>query len=204
MREVYHRLSGTSPLLAMDQNDASLLKRAKEGSSEAFGSLYDAYSPKIYNYIFYRIRDKEVAEDLTSQSFLKALQNFHTYNEKKGTFSAWIYRIARNTLFDHFRTHRETTDIEEVFGLSAPGSIEKDAETNHDMEKVRELMKELTSEQRDIVIMRIWDGMSYKEIAEVVGKSEANCQMIFSRTVAKLREKMPLALFLLFVMHNIQ
>lgn len=185
----------------MDQNEAALLKGAQAGDQAAFGSIYDAYAGKIFKYIYYRVRDKELAEDLTSQSFLKALQNLQTFDHQKGVFSAWIYRIARNTLFDHFRTNRETVDLEDVFGLSAPGSIEHEAEVNENMQKVREHMKELTSEQRDIIIMRVWDGMSYREIAGIIGKTEANCQMIFSRAIAKLRSKMPLALYLLVVMN---
>lgn len=126
---------------------------------------------------------------------MKALEKLHLYKADKGEFSAWIYRIARNTLFDYFRTRKKEVDIDSVWDLSSREDLELDAENRDQWERLQPYLQELKPEHRDIVMMRIWDEMSYKEIAEVLGKNEAACKMTFSRTISRLKEIMPAALF---------
>ncbi len=152
------------------------------------GELYDEYFPKIYNYIFYRIRHKETAEDLTSQTFLKAVDNFDRFNSKKGTFQSWIYRIAKNTLIDHYRKNKETMDIEKIFNLKSDEDIEKQVADKISVQKIRKALKILSPDQQEIVIMRLWDDLPYQEIASITKKTTASCRMIFSRAIAQLRK----------------
>src|SRR5207244_578193 len=120
--------------------------------TQSFAVLYDAYVNKIYDYIFYRTGHKELSEDLTSAAFIKAVQKIKSFDSGKGSFSAWIYRIARNTLFDHYRTRKESENIENAFDLKSKDNIEKEFEAQERLKEVLDYLKNLSAEQRDIVI----------------------------------------------------
>lgn len=169
--------------------------------SNRFASLYDAHVRDIYKYLYYRTQHRETAEDLTSQVFLKALDKFGSYDASRGTFVAWAYRIARNALIDHYRATRDTLDIEDVWDLPSDANVARDAEARERIEKLRPYLAALPKDQRELVLLRLWDGLSYAEISEIVGKSEDACKMAFSRTVAKLRKDVPasILLFILFI-----
>lgn len=172
--------------------------------TDEFGALYDAYVRKIYKYVYYRTQHRETAEDLTSQVFLKALAKFDSFDGERGTFSAWIYGIAHNAIIDHYRSARETTDIDDFWDLKSDSDSARDAEANERIEKLRPYLQTLSKGQRELIFMRLWDGLSYAEISAIVGKSEDACKMAYSRTIAKLRKEVPPALFaLMFITHSI-
>ncbi|MFA5821041.1 MAG: sigma-70 family RNA polymerase sigma factor [Candidatus Gracilibacteria bacterium] len=162
-----------------------------------FGQLYDQYVRKIYNYIYYRVHHKETAEDITGTTFMKALENFQSFDPKKGNFSMWIYRIAKNTLTDHYRALKTNLNIDDVWDIRSETEIPKDADTHIQLEKVQKYLRTLKPVQRDIIIMRLWDGLSYIEIADILGKSEASCKMTFSRALKEIRGTETLALLLI-------
>jgi len=166
-------------------------------SLEELGQAYDHFSPKIYRFLYYRTNEKEIAEDLTSLTFLKAVEKFHKFSPAKGTFNSWIYRIAKNTLIDHYRTNKKTLNIEDIISLSTDENVPEKVQNQLNLEELQEALKNLNETQRDIVIMRVWDDLPYQEIAEIVGKSEANCKVIFSRAVQKLQTHINLTTFLL-------
>lgn len=170
--------------------------------TQRFASLYDAHVRDIYKYLYYRTQHRETAEDLTSQVFLKALDKFAAYDEARGAFIAWLYRIARNTLIDHYRSSRETLDIEDVWDLQSDSDVARDAEARERIDKLRPYLSALPREQRELLLLRLWDGLSYAEISEILGKSEDACKMAYSRVVARLRKEVPASiLLLLFFMH---
>jgi RNA polymerase sigma factor (sigma-70 family) len=179
-------------------DDSKYVQLCQDGNLEPFGKLYGRYNEKIYAYIYYRTHHRQVAEDLTSTVFIKAIDRIDTYDVSKGAFSSWLYRIARNTVVDHFRITVRTQDIETVWDLADTKDIELDIDTEQRIKQVKELLQTLNKEQRDIVIMRVWDEMSFKEIAEVTGKTEASCKMAFYRTIDALK-KQSLPTFILFV-----
>ncbi len=185
------------------EQNSQIIIRAQQGDVSAFASLYDEYFKKIYSFINYRVRHKEVSEDLTSLVFTKALEKFYQYDVNKGTFSAWLYRIARNTLYDYWRTNRTEEDIDLMWNLRAKDNPADQVGANLALEQVQSYLNKLPVSQREIVLLRLWDGLSYQEIAEVTGKSLASCKMSFSRTMTKLRQDMPLVLVCLIVMGQI-
>lgn len=181
---------------------AALAAEAKAGNKQAFGLLYEEYIRPIYNFIYYKTHHKQTAEDLTSQTFIKAYASISSFEQSRGPFSAWLYQIARNTVIDHYRVSKPSLNIDDVWDLSNGEDVERDVDVKLKVEKIKKYLKNFTSEQRDVIIMRIWQEMSYAEIADVLGKSEASCKMTFSRAIKKLREEMPeeiLILLLLFV-----
>lgn len=175
--------------------DTELALSFQQGTTDDFDALYMRHLKGIYAFIFYRTMERYTAEDLTSQTFLKAFENMHSYNPKKGAFSTWLYRIARNTVHDHFRTLHKHEDIENVWDLAAEDNPFLDTAGHMEQSQIRDALKTLSAEKRELVLLRLWDGLSYKEIADLTGKSEASLKMMFSRTVAELRTGLTPAAF---------
>lgn len=180
----------------MEDTHAELVKKVQAGDMIAFGPLYDAHIEQVYRFVWYKVQHKELAEDLTSQVFMKVLEKISSFNAEKASFKTWVLTIARNTVIDHWRTARDHKDIEDAWDLASASDTARDAEARMLVEKLQGHLKKLSSDQRDIIILRVWEGLSYKEIAEALGKSESACKMACSRGLSELRERMPLSLFL--------
>ena len=174
-----------------------LVKKCQEGNSQEFGGLYEMYFGKIYRFVYYKTMCKQIAEDLVSKTFLKAFENIGQFNADKGSFSAWIYRIARNNVIDYYRVQKKDIDISDIWDLKTHENIEIDVENQEKIYELKESIQELTPKQREILILRIWDNLSYSEIAEITGKTEENCRVIFSRTIRGLRKNVVVCLFTL-------
>lgn len=183
----------------MDTTDEKAIIRAcLKGDTARFAELYDAYVRNIYNFIYYKTHHKETAEDLTSETFFKALKNIRQFDLNR-SFRSWLYAIANYAVIDHYRAARPTTDIDDVWDLAANDDMVRDSETKRALAEVQKHLGALTAIQRDILILRLWQELSYKEIAEIVGKSEANSKMIYSRAIAQLRAAVPAGVFVLLV-----
>ena len=181
-------------------SDEACIERFKSGESAAFGEIYDRYAEKIYRFVYYKTWSKETAQDIVSDVFTKALDRIDSYDARKGTFSAWLYRIARNNVIDRYRTRRETVDIDDVFDLGHDDRTVERLDAEATLLKVKEYLKDLSPKQREIVILRVWEELSYKEIAEIVGGTEGSVKMAFSRTIREVREKLgPLAAVMLLI-----
>ncbi len=168
-----------------------------------FSELYKTHIDKIYRFVYFKTHHKQTAEDLVSQTFFKALQNIKDFDPNKGKFSSWLYRIAKNCVIDHYRTRKSEIDIYDIWDLAGTQDIKRDSELKDRLEQVEKHLKHLPGEQRDIILMRTWGEMSYKEIAEIVGKSKDNCKNIFSRSINKLRKEEFLTLFVLLALTKI-
>jgi len=185
----------------MDIQELKYIKKCQEGELESFAYIYDKYINKIYKYIYYRMPDKYISEDLTSQTFIKALKSISLYNKDKGSFSSWLYKIAKNNLADYYRTYKNNLDINDLWYLEDDTNIEVAADKDFKLDKVKKYLNKLNKEQKEIVILRVWDELSYSEISEIVQKSEASCKMMFSRSLEKLKQEMPIGLYLLLVLN---
>jgi RNA polymerase sigma-70 factor (ECF subfamily) len=168
-----------------------------------FTRVYDAYAERIYQFIYYKTYHRETAEDLTSHTFLKALENQKRFDPNRGTISAWLYQIARNTVIDHYRTCRYTVSVHDVWDLASDEDVEVDVENKVQREKIHSVLKGLPVEQRDIIIMRVWQELPYKEIALIMGKSEASLKMMYSRTIARLKQHLALTIIIILLIGKI-
>ncbi len=183
------------------EDDAAFALAAQAGNQDAFATLYDRYAEKIYRFVYYKTFTKEVAEDIVSDVFMKALQKIHSFESAKGTFSAWLYRIARNAVIDYYRTRKTTIDIEDLLDLGTSDRTAEERDAINALKKVSDYLGTLNAKQREIITLRIWEERSYREIAEIVGGSEDSVKMAFSRSIRELREKCgPLALSLLYLL----
>ena len=171
-------------------DETKIIKKCQQGELGGFAVLYDYYADKIYRFIYYKTTHRETAEDLTSQTFFKALGAVSSFDLSRGNFSSWLYRIARNLVTDYYRTRKNTEDISDVWDLSDESDPAADLDTRQKILEVGKYLKNIRPEHREIVIMRLWDELSYQEIAGITGRSVASCKMTFSRAMTRLREEL--------------
>lgn len=172
------------------------LAAAAKGDRAAFGEVYDGFVKKIYDYAFFRVKDRQRAEDIVADTFMKALEHVHTYDESKGAATAWLYRIARNTLVDQYRNAKKTTQFPEDFDIADRSDLKAHIENKDMLQKIEQALGKLSDKEQEIITLRIWDELSYKEIAEILGKSEASLKMAASRALRSLRKELPLGVYL--------
>ena len=169
-------------------DEADLVRKAKSGDARAFGRLYDSTLDRIYRYVFFRVTDAELAEDLTSQVFLKAWENLRRY-KPGGPFVAWLYTIARNTVIDHYRTRKQSVPLDQTVIKEDPALDEK-VDLKHDIGILQEAMQELTEEQREVLTLRFLADMETGEIAERMQKSEGAIRALQMRALQALAKAM--------------
>ena len=139
-----------------------LIRRAVRGSREALEELVRLYYEKIYNYIFYRVMNESQAEDLTQDVFMKLTRTIHTY-VPTASFSSFLYRIAHNTVIDHYRTMKHTEELQEI--ISEEDSMAQ-IEVKTDIEMV---LSKVSEEQRECIILYYLQELSYREISIILG-----------------------------------
>ena len=176
-----------------------LVELTLNGDAGAFGGLYEMFFDRIYRYIYYRTLHKETAEDLCSKTFLKALDKLTSFNAGKGSFSSWLYRIAANSMTDHFRQSSRVEFHSGVWDMPSEDDHVIDVHNKLYWEKLKPVLEDLPAEKRELIIMRIWDELSFREIAELTGKTEAACKMSFSRTLKTLKDSVPFSILILFI-----
>jgi len=182
-------------------NEIEIIKKFQNWDKEVFSELYNEYIDKIYKFVYLKTYQKELAEDLTSEIFFKALKNLEKFDtEKKDTsFKSWIYRIAHNRVIDFYRTKKEEISIENALEKWEEINFWKNLDEKEKIKEVLKFLETLKTEHKDILIMRLWEGFSYKEIAEVTWKSEDNCKKIVSRSIVKINQNITLLVtFLVF------
>jgi len=183
----------------MEIDEKDIVVNCQNGKIDDFNILYYKYVKRIYKFIYYKVQHRETAEDITSLTFMKALEKINSFSNVRSTFSTWIYTIARNNVVDFYRTKKNHFDINDIWDLEDQTDIERDLDAKGRLVKVEKYLKELKAEQREIVMLRVWGDMTYREIAEITGKSEGNCKVIFFRALKELKNKMPLELLLYFL-----
>ncbi len=173
----------------MDHQEAKkLVLHCQAGELNEFAKLYDAFLDRIYKFVFYRVGHKELSEDITSTVFLKALQNIQKFNPDKGEFSTWLYTIAKNSVVDHFRSGATVElPLEEVESVDTVESPFEQAVRSMDAQKAQSILNALGEKERELIVMRLWDGLSHKEIAEILGQSEGSVRTSFSRVMSSLK-----------------
>lgn len=160
--------------------DEQLVRAYAEGSNDAFDTLLRRHQDRIYNYILRIVKNDDVANDIFQETFVKAIQTIRMgrYTEN-GKFPAWISRIAHNLIIDYYRQEKsenhQSADLTEIDVLNrkelCEATIEDVIISNQIRDDVKYLIKELPELQREVLMMRYYQGLSFKEIAEITGVS---------------------------------
>jgi RNA polymerase sigma-70 factor (ECF subfamily) len=175
------------------ESESHYLQRARAYDVAALAALYDHYEAKIYSYIYHRVGNQFVAQDLTSQVFLRVLESIQVDRAWETSFSGWLYRIAHNLVVDHYRrrgrvTHVSWDDMAELQSKSE--GPEKTAERQMAAERLRTAINRLTEEQAQVVTLRFLEGLSITEVAHNMGKTEGAIKALQYRAVSSLRRLM--------------
>jgi RNA polymerase sigma-70 factor (ECF subfamily) len=179
--------------------EQKIITDCQAGQMETFVYLYDRYVEKIYKFLYFRTFDQELAEDITSQTFLKAMNKINSFNGDKGTFQAWLYQIARNLLIDEYRKKKPIDNIDAHFDIASDINLENETQGIITNEALQKLLLTLPVEAQELITMRLWDEMPYAEIAEVTGKTEGALKMQFSRIIDQLKKHAHLLIFALLL-----
>lgn len=174
--------------------------RFATGDQAAFEAAYDRYVRKIYDFLYFKTFDRETAEDLTQETFFKVFKSAKSFRgTTEAELKSWIYSVAYRTFVDHYRNFRETDELDGI--AETHGKSEDHAARIDDGNTLSEVLAYLATipeEHRDVVVMRVWDDLSYAEISEITGKSVDNCKKIVSRVLVQIQANVAYALLLCF------
>jgi RNA polymerase sigma-70 factor (ECF subfamily) len=176
-----------------------LVTRAQQGDAEAFGLLYDRYLDLVYRYVYYRVGSKALAEDLVSETFLRALRRIGSFEWQGRDFAALLITIARNIVADHYKSGRFRLEVSTADMLDADRATE--GPENEVLEGITniallEAVKKLNGEQQECVVLRFLQGMSVLETAQAMGKTEGAIKALQYRAVRTLGRMLPKELVL--------
>ncbi len=171
----------------------ALLDRAKRAEPAALGMLYDQYVDRIYIYIYRRVGQADVAEDLTGQVFMRMLEAVRTGHGWDTSFSGWLYRIAHNLVIDHYRRKGRATfvDIDDAAPMHAQsGDPVLSTESQFERQRLRQALAELTDDQSQVISLRFLEDLSISEVAAIMQKTEGAVKALQYRAVLALRRVM--------------
>jgi RNA polymerase sigma-70 factor (ECF subfamily) len=175
-----------------------LVRRVQEGEGEAFGLIYDRYLDMVYRYIFFRVGSKPLAEDLTSETFLRALRRIGGVTWQGRDLGAWLVTIARNLVVDHYKSGRHrlevtTADMMEAdrVAVGPEGHPESAVMTLLDNATLIAAVRQLNTEQQECIRLRFLQGLSVTETARVMEKNEGAIKALQYRAVRTLGRLLP-------------
>ena len=164
----------------------------KKDANEEFVRIYDRYIEKIYRFVYIKVSSQEIAEDITSEVFLKV---WKVYQKQKSVTirnpGSFLYKTAKNLLADYYRKRSKTmvTSIEDQKEIADPNQdIDKKEATKEDLEKINKALQELKDEYQDVIIWYYVEDLSIPEIAKILNKSENAVRVMIHRAMTKLKE----------------
>jgi RNA polymerase sigma-70 factor (ECF subfamily) len=187
-REVRH--DGAAPALSRageNLSDGELIRRAQAYDSAAFAEIYDCHYEGIYTYIYCRVNNTHVAEDLAAEAFLRALEGIGSFQFRGVPIAAWLHRIASNLVNDYFREQARRNVIPLQDELLPTASNPSDiVERQFTYRRLQGALRELTDEQRQVVVLRFVQGLDIKQIAYVMGKPEGAIKSLQHRALGTM------------------
>ncbi len=172
----------------------ALVELARGGDADAFGHLYDHYLPGVFRFVYYRVSSRTLAEDLTSETFTRALRSIGRYEWQGKDFGAWLTTIARNIVTDHYKSSRHRLEVvadevpETAHVQPGPEDEVLDSITNA---VLMEAVAALPDEQRDCLLMRFVQNLTIAQTAEALGRSEGAVKQLQLRAVRRLARDLP-------------
>ena len=170
------------------KKEKELIKKAQK-DPEVFGQIYDKYYYKILGYILKRVSILEIAQDITSETFLKALKKLWQFRWRNVPFSAWLYRIANNEIAGYFRKNKQKLiSLEKVSGSVIACNPKEKLERHQDFLILQQKILKLPIKYQEVIALRFFEKKQIKEIAEILGKKEGTIKSLLHRGLEKLKE----------------
>lgn len=171
-------------------SDSELIVRAKAGDDMAFAQIYERYSKAIYRYIYFRVGEADLAEDLQAEVFLRMFEGLERYEDRGWPISAWLYRIAHDRTVDTIRRQRKRPQVPlEAWGGACDGP-ELEIDARLDYEEINRHMRDLTDDQRQVIYMRFMADMSIQEVAHLLGRTEGAVKALQHRGLQSLARRL--------------
>ena len=166
-----------------------LVAEARDGDPWAFGLIFDHYHDRVYRFIASRVQRPSDAEDLTQLVFVKALEALPRYESRGIPFGGWLFRLARNAIIDQVRTHKDNLPLlAAVARETDEAGPEQRAALSEDLDRLAEALKELTDDQREVIELRFFAGLSVLEASLVMGRQEGTIRGLQFRAIQTLRK----------------
>lgn len=169
--------------------EKELLERIKS-NKEHFLEIYDAYFRKIYDYAYYRTMNTSEAEEITSQTFLSALEKIGSFEYRDIPIGVWLYKIASNALVDLYRRNGRLVELPENYYDDSNPEIEQIVLGRSEKEQLTQQLNHLPPLQQQAIVLRYYQDLSHKEIAQVMDKTEGAVKQLLHRGLTGLRERM--------------
>ena len=170
--------------------DHCLLQSAAQGDKQSFGMLYERYLAEIYRYVFFKVGDQQTAEDITEETFIKtweSLSRIYQGDGKIDNFRAWLYRIAKNLVIDFYRKHQPESLIQPSESAKYK-SIEETVIEQEQSNRILRALQKMKPDFQQIIILRLINDLSHKEIAAIIGLSEGHSRILLYRALKNLKE----------------
>ena len=166
-----------------------LVKRASSGETDAFGELYDIFLDAVYRFVYVRLGNKADAEDITENVFVSMFTAITRYVDKELPFEAWVYRIARNKIIDHYRSRKAHVHLEEIAEIAdSHERPEVRLETQMSRETVLRAIKQIPASYQEIIILKFIEDKTNEEISAVLGKPITHIRVLQHRALVALRK----------------
>jgi RNA polymerase sigma-70 factor (ECF subfamily) len=190
--------SGTADHSAADHSAADgtwpLVEAAQRGDTTAFGELYDRYVDSVFRYVLFRVGDRTLAEDVTSETFLRALRRIGSLSYQGRDVGAWFVTIARNIVLDHVKSSRfklEVATADPDDGDDHAAGPENQVITQLTHTELLRCVRQLGDDQRECIVLRFLQGLSVAETAELMGRNEGAVKALQHRAVRRLAQLLP-------------
>jgi RNA polymerase sigma-70 factor, ECF subfamily len=168
-------------------DDATLVEQART-DPDAFGRLYDRYSDAIYRFVYRRLGEREAAEDVTAEVFFKALRAIDSYRPQTAPFTAWLFRIAQNTVIDHLRVRKVTLSLDLASDRpDGADPVEEQAINRVEAARVWDAVDQLADAQRTAVLLRLGYDLPISDIAARMDRSVGAVKLLLNRGLANVR-----------------
>src|SRR5688572_21141754 len=171
-----------------------MVRRAQDGDAEAFGELYDHYVTLVHRYAYHRVGDRATAEDVTSETFVRALRRIDSLSFQGRDVGAWLVTIARNIIRDQVKSSRYRLEVTTADMRDADRATDgpEDAVVAHlTNQQLLECVQQLGSEQQECIVLRFLHGLSVSETAEIMGKKDGAIKALQHRAVRRLAGLLP-------------
>ena len=170
------------------QKELQWVNYAKE-NPRGFEPLYNKYYEQIFRYIYQRMDDKELAHDVTSQVFLKAMNNIHKYEYRGVPFASWLYRIAKSELYQSFRDKKaqRTVNVESMHLFEMIDDMDEDR-TDENRNALLQVISKMSEEDVQMIELRFFEKRSFREIGEILDITENNAKVKSHRVIKKMKK----------------